>query len=75
MFVAARRPLSTVDVVVPCYNYGHYLTTCVRSVLSQQGVEVRLLIIDDCSSDGTAEIGRQLAIAVDHHPQIRGIRR
>lgn len=65
MSVSAGQGLSTVDVVVPCYNYGHYLASCVHSVLSQPGVEVRVLIIDDCSSDGTAEIGRQLAAADD----------
>jgi len=53
--------LSSVDVVVPCYNYGRYLRYCVRSVLDQSGVEVRVLIIDDASSDETAEIGHALA--------------
>jgi glycosyltransferase involved in cell wall biosynthesis len=57
--VAAR--LSTVDVVIPCYNYGRYLQTCVNSVLSQAGVEVRVLAIDDASSDNTEEIGEGLA--------------
>lgn len=50
-----------VDVVVPCYNYGRYLRQCVQSVLAQDGVEVRALIIDDCSNDETPEIGRALA--------------
>jgi glycosyltransferase involved in cell wall biosynthesis len=60
-----RAPLSpekaTVSVVIPCYNYGHYLEECLRSVLSQEGVDVRVLIIDDASPDGSAEIARQLA--------------
>lgn len=53
--------LPTVSVVVPCYNYGRFLEGCAASALAQQSVEVRLLIIDDCSSDGTAEIGQHLA--------------
>jgi glycosyltransferase involved in cell wall biosynthesis len=53
--------LSSIDVVVPCYNYGRYLRCCVRSVLDQSGVDVRVLIIDDASSDETAEIGQALA--------------
>jgi GT2 family glycosyltransferase len=53
--------LSQVDVVVPCYNYGKYLDQCVASILAQQGVQVRILIIDDASSDHTAEVGRRLA--------------
>jgi glycosyltransferase involved in cell wall biosynthesis len=50
-----------IDVVIPCYNYGRYLRNCVRSVLDQEGVSVRVLIIDDCSPDNTPEIGRALA--------------
>lgn len=53
--------MSSVDVIVPCYRYGHFLRECVESVLSQSGVEVRVLIIDDASPDDTAEIGAALA--------------
>lgn len=52
-----------VDVIVPCYNYAHYLTDCVHSALSQRDVAVRVLIIDDCSPDSTPEIGARLAEA------------
>ncbi len=60
--VSSRRSgLSTVDVVIPCYNYGCYLRTCVNSVLTQAGVEVRVLVIDDASPDDTEETGEKLA--------------
>ncbi|MGH2853452.1 MAG: glycosyltransferase family A protein [Solirubrobacteraceae bacterium] len=63
--LAARREsgtaLATVSVIVPCYNYGHLLEGCLASVLSQEGVDVRLLVIDDCSTDDSAEVGRRLA--------------
>ena len=55
--------MSTVDVVVPCYNYAHYLRGCVHSVLSQPNVDVRVLVIDDASSDDTPVVGRELAAA------------
>ena len=45
-----------VSVVVPCYNYGRYLEGCVGSVLSQEGVEVDVLIVDDASPDGSVDI-------------------
>lgn len=54
---------STVDVVIPCYNYAHFLENCVRSVLDQPGVDVRVLVIDDCSSDESPEVGARLAAA------------
>lgn len=53
--------MSSVDVVVPCYRYGHFLRQCVQSVLTQSGTNVRALIIDDASPDDTAEVAADLA--------------
>jgi cellulose synthase/poly-beta-1,6-N-acetylglucosamine synthase-like glycosyltransferase len=53
--------VSSVDVFVPCYRYGHFLRQCVESVLSQSGVSVRVLIIDEASPDNTAEVAAALA--------------
>jgi hypothetical protein len=53
--------IARVDVVVPCYNYGRYLRACVESVLRQENVDVRVLVLDDASQDDTAEVGRVLA--------------
>ena len=67
-----RNPplMSFVDIVIPCYNYARYLRACVGSVLSQPGVDVRVLVIDDASSDETAAIGTHLA-AVDRRVTFR----
>lgn len=53
--------MTSVDVIVPCYNYGRFLSQCVRSALDQEGVSTRVLVIDDSSSDGTPAVGAQLA--------------
>jgi glycosyltransferase involved in cell wall biosynthesis len=53
--------MTCVDIVVPCYRYGHFLTECVESVLNQTGVEVRVLIIDDASPDNSAEVAADLS--------------
>ena len=50
------------DVIIPCYNYGRYLRSCVHGVLDQEGVGVRVLVIDDCSPDNTPEVGRTLSL-------------
>jgi glycosyltransferase involved in cell wall biosynthesis len=55
--------MNTVDVIVPCYNYGRFLKQCVGSVLSQADCEVRVLIIDDASPDGSAAVARDIAHA------------
>lgn len=48
------------DVLIPCYNYGRFLAEAVGSVI-EQNVNLRILIIDDASSDNSAEIGQKLA--------------
>ncbi len=53
--------MARVDVIVPCYNYGDLLEACVASVLSQQEVDARVLIMDDASTDSTSKVGRRLA--------------
>jgi glycosyltransferase involved in cell wall biosynthesis len=53
--------LPEVDIIVPCYNYGRFLRTCLGSVLSQTDCRVRALIIDDCSTDDSLEIARMIA--------------
>jgi glycosyltransferase involved in cell wall biosynthesis len=50
-----------VDVVVPCYNYGRFLEGCVGSILAQEGVAVRVLIIDNASADESPAVALALA--------------
>jgi glycosyltransferase involved in cell wall biosynthesis len=43
--------MATVSVVVPAHNYGRFLWECVSSVLSQEGPDLKVLILDDASID------------------------
>ena len=52
--------MPTIQVLIPCYNYGMYLEACVRSVLDQERVDVDVLVIDDCSSDDTPQVAARL---------------
>jgi len=54
--------MTSVSVVIPCYKYGHFLEDAVTSVLDdQEGVDVRVLIIDDASPDDSADVARKIA--------------
>lgn len=65
--LTSARARPSVSVIVPCFNYGHLLADCVASVLDQQGVDVSLLVIDDCSSDESGDIAARLS---DRHDRI-----
>lgn len=54
--------MTSVSIIIPCYNYGHFLEDAVASVLDdQEGVDVRVLIIDDASHDDSAEVASKIA--------------
>jgi glycosyltransferase involved in cell wall biosynthesis len=57
----ARRP--SVSVVVSCFNYGHFLAASVGSALAQPGVELDVIVVDDCSTDDSAALADALAVA------------
>lgn len=50
-----------ISVIVPVYNVKNYLTRCVRSILGQSFRFIELLLIDDGSSDGSAELCDEFA--------------
>ena len=53
--------MASVDVIVPCYQYGRYLRDCVASVLSQEIQDLHVLIIDNASTDNSIQVARELS--------------
>lgn len=49
-------PNQTVSVVIPSYNHHRYVIQAIESVLAQTWPQVDLIVIDDGSSDGSAEL-------------------
>lgn len=45
-----------VSVVVPVYNAEKYLTQCLDSIVSQTLKDIEIILIDDGSTDGSADI-------------------
>jgi glycosyltransferase involved in cell wall biosynthesis len=56
--MAEARPLFS--IVIPCYNYGHLLERAVDSVMAQGGEDWELLVVDDGSTDNTAQALEEL---------------
>lgn len=47
---------SLISVVIPCYNVEKYAARCLESVLKQTYAHLQVIVVDDGSTDGTAEI-------------------
>jgi glycosyltransferase involved in cell wall biosynthesis len=45
-----------VSVVIPAYNYAHYLPVAIHSVLSQDHRALECIVVDDGSTDATHEV-------------------
>jgi glycosyltransferase involved in cell wall biosynthesis len=53
------RGAPLVSFVVPCYNYGRYLSECLSSIFRQEGHDhFEIIVIDDGSNDGTRDVLR-----------------
>lgn len=57
--LAERSPV--VSVVTPVYNGARYLRECMESVLAQTFNDWEYVLLDNASTDGTAEIAREYA--------------
>jgi glycosyltransferase involved in cell wall biosynthesis len=55
----ARAP--RVSLAMSCNSYGRYLRTAVDSILAQRGCDVEVVVIDDASTDETADVLRSYA--------------
>lgn len=48
-------------VLVPCHNCAEFIVGCLRSILDQDFGDWRLLVADDASTDGTADLAGDCA--------------
>ena len=69
--VASPYPTPWLSVLVPAYNAAAYLGECVESVLAQGVPGVEVVVVDDCSNDGSAQVLVQLAARWPDALQVR----
>lgn len=53
------HPISKISVIIPNYNYGHYLDQAIQSVLKQSYRDLELIVINNGSTDNSLEILNQ----------------
>lgn len=54
--------MKKVSIIVPCYNYGHFLSETLDTVLHQTYHNWECLIIDDGSTDNTKDIAHEYIV-------------
>jgi len=63
-----RSGTAMVSVVIPCYNQARFLGEAIESVLGQSHAHLEVLVIDDGSTDNTAEVASR-------YPGVRCLKR
>jgi glycosyltransferase involved in cell wall biosynthesis len=66
--VLAAGDIMRVSVIIPCYNAARFIGETLQSVLAQTHADTCAIVVDDGSTDGTAEIAERFG------PRVRVIR-
>ena len=67
----ATRTDLRVSVLLPVRDEAARVEACLRSLLAQTGVDLEVVVLDDGSTDGTADVVRRVA---DGDPRVRVLR-
>ncbi len=62
--ISSTEKVELVSVVITAYNHSRYLPDAIESVLNQSWPAIELIVIDDGSTDNTADI-------IAHYPQVK----
>ncbi len=76
MYASPQSDVPMVSVVLPVYNGARYLRAAVQSLLQQTLQQIEVIIVNDGSSDRTAQIMHELAadprVRLVHQPHMGG---
>lgn len=67
-----------IDIVIPVYNHGNYLQECIESAINQTYANIKIIIVDDNSSDPVVfevleKYKNNPKIKMDFHKKNKGI--
>lgn len=53
-----------VSIVIPCHDYGRFVGEAIASALAQTHPAIEVVVVDDGSRDGTADVAARYAVRV-----------
>lgn len=56
--IASNRVQLLVSILIPCYNYAHFLKECLESVVAQTYPHWEAIVVDDASNDNPEAVVR-----------------
>jgi glycosyltransferase involved in cell wall biosynthesis len=59
--------MATVSIIIPAYNYAHYLAEAIDSALAQTYPDIEVIVVDDGSTDDTAEVCKTFGDQIRYH--------
>lgn len=54
--------LRGISIIIPCYNYAHYLDECIASVRAQKYRPKEIIVVNDGSTDDTVSVCKRLKV-------------
>ncbi len=61
----SRETLPDISIIVACYNQGHWIERCIRSISHQRGFksdEFEIIVVNDGSTDHSSEVLENLNV-------------
>src|SRR5689334_1206295 len=61
-----------ITVIIPAYNEAASIADTIESLLNQTHPATEIIVVDDCSTDGTGDVARDLGVTVLRPPENTG---
>ena len=51
-----------ISIIVPVYNAQNYIDKCIKSIISQNYIDIEIIIVNDCSTENSLQIIKNFAV-------------